>query len=136
MIVCWYNLHLCTCVYTVVESPLPPTDLTISMNAFTSILNITWKSENELREMYVVHIIDNSMSTQIEQINTTETFVQYNLSELNFEYNLDCYSLLSVVFSVSAVHLWSDEVSCTSEESEAKTIPISSIVQDCTYPGM
>ena len=122
---------------TVVESPPPPTDLTISTSAFTSILIITWKSENESRETYVVHVIDNSTSSQIEQIDTTETYAQYDLRDLNFDYDADCYSVLSVVFSVSAVHSWSGEVSCTSEESEAKRIPDTSyIIQRCTNTGI
>ena len=134
-------VYILSCAYAVVESPPPPMDLTIStkFNAFgdSSILNITWKSENESRETYVVHIINNSTSTQIKQINTTETHVQYNLSELNFDYNVDCHSLLSIVFSVSAVQLWPvDQINCKSEESEAKRVPdISYIVQDCIYSG-
>jgi hypothetical protein len=123
--------------HTVVKLPLPPMDLTVSTNVFTSnfiFLNITWSSGNESEEIYyyVVHVIDDSTSDQITHINTTETQVQYNLSELNLEYNIDCYSLPSIVFSVSAVHLWSVDGGCTSEESEAKGIPdISFVIEDC-----
>ena len=126
--------------FVVVEPPPPPMDLTISANVFTSTLNITWKSENQTRETYyVVHVIDNSTSTQMEQIDTTETHVQYDLRELifNSSTSIDCHSLPSVVFSVSAVHSWSDEVSCTSEESKVKRIPdINYIIQKCTHSGI
>ena len=105
-------------------------DLTLSTNLHTLILNITWKSENESRKTYVVHVIDSSTSTQIEQINTTETHTQYDLRKL---YSVDCYSLASVVFSVSAVYSQSGEISCRSEESEARRIPnVSYIIQGCT----
>jgi hypothetical protein len=105
-------------------------DLTISTNVLTRILNISWKSESESRETYVVHVIDNSTSAQIEQINTTDSHVQYDLRNL---YSVDCKSLPSIVFSVSAVLSWLDGVSCTSEESETKAIP--DVIQGCTYQG-
>ena len=125
------------CIYTVVESPPPPMDLTISTNVNFSFLNITWRSESESNEIYfLVHIIDDSTSDQIKQINTTETQVQYNLSELTSDYNIDCFSLRSVMFSVSAVRLWSVDVGCASEESEAEGIPdLPIVVQDCVDTG-
>ena len=124
----------------VVESPPPPMNLTISTNVLTSnftFLNITWKSGSELRTYFVVHIIDDSTSDQIAQFNTTETQVQYSLSELQSEYNIDCSSLPSIMFSVSAVYMWSVDVSCASKESEAEGIPDASIViQDCMDTGI
>ena len=139
-----YNNHYinydnyCLCVYTVVESPPPPMGLTISTDVNFTFINITWKSEIESNEIYfVVHIIDDSTSDQITQTNTTETQVQYNLSELTYDYNIDCFNLPSIVFSVSAVHMWSVDVSCASKESEAEGIPdVSIVVQDCVDTGM
>ena len=124
--------------HAVVESPPPPMDLTISTDVNFTFINITWKSESESNETYfVVRIIDDSTSDQITETNTTETQVQYNLRELTSDYSIDCFSLPSVVFSVSAVHMWSVDVSCASEESEAEGIPdVSIVVQDCAETGI
>ena len=87
----------------------------------------------------MVHVIDDSTSDQnlIAQFNTTETQVQYSLSELQSEYNIDCSSLPSIMFSVSTVYMWSVDVSCASKESEAEGIPDASIViQDCIDTGI
>ena len=134
IVLCMY--FLC---HAVVELPPPPMDLNVSTLNFT-FLSITWKQLLEKESYYyVVHIIDESTSDRIKQINTTKTQVQYNLSELKVEYSIDWYSLPSIVFSVSAVHSWlvDDIVGCASKESEAKEIPdVSFIVQDCVDTGI
>lgn len=99
-------------------------DLTISTNV------ITWKSEDESRGTYMIHIMANSTSTPIKQINTTETHVQYNLEEFNR--SDDCRSL-SIIVSVCAIYSWSSEVSCKGEESEAKQIEFPFLPEECTY---
>ena len=80
----------------------------------------------------MVHVINSATSTRIKQSNTTERHVQYNLGEFDHS---DCIDLSSIVITVSTVYSWSNEVTCESEESEAKRIPDLSYIE-CIHTGI
>ena len=97
MIVVYFML-----MHPALRPPSPPTGLKVSVDEETAAANITW-NPTETHLLYTVHVVNFTDTfkyesfTTVSVINTTQEYLEYNLSLF------DSCNLSSVRFSVSVV---------------------------------